>query len=358
MNIHSYNTKEISNNLNIIFLCGIYFKRSLPSDKRRILKNFLETDPSNKAVILEESFNFSKLDERTLTYGDTGLTNLFQIENLTALLADTIFIIHESLSTAAELGIFASNPNIIDKLCLITPDRLNVEEDKISGFIKLAFFNKDINIKNITFYPQVQVNKTSMNKKGYYTRFLNGNISNNLGNNINKFINDTRVKNIQLAFKNNTYKKYIKGTTTYFFNKSRDRCTILLESATVKYQIIALFGIAEFRTDIIRATNVEDTVSMTEKLYKEILINTIKKQESAIDKNCEYSFRFTDIEYQNINAKAIVGYVLYILHAMKFVRIPRKSKTERFSISHEFKPIYTELGKLIDTTKDISFLGD
>lgn len=358
MKVYSYNDITIENNINIIFLCGVKFRNNSSNDKRKILKLFLESNPLNKVIILEENFTLRKMNERTLVYSDTGLNNLFQIEKLTAILADSIFIIHESLSTAAELGVFASNMRLIDRICLITPDSLNIEENKVGGFIQLAFFNREINVKNITFYPQVVVNKISKNRKGYHTQFSNNQISNQLGSKINKFVFDTQQPDVGICFRKNNYLNFIEGTNTYFINVKQRKCTILLDIYTIKYQIIALFSIKEFRDTIIKTTSVEQSILETEAFYKKVLADTIIKKEISVDNNYNFIYKIGDREHYNTQVKAVIGYILYILHAMKFIIIPRQSKSERFTIRRNFKDIYDKFAKVVDIDEDIDFIGE
>lgn len=67
------------------------------------------------------------------------LKNLNDIETLSAAFANGIIIIHDSISTGAELAAFASNEMLKDKMCVLEPDSTGIEERKISAFLELAF---------------------------------------------------------------------------------------------------------------------------------------------------------------------------------------------------------------------------
>ena len=86
----------------------------------------------------------------------------------TAFLVDYIFIIHETFSTSAELGLFASNINLVKKICLISPNYYSVFDNYISTFIKDAFLNdNDINYnigKHIYILSCVQISLYSSKK--------------------------------------------------------------------------------------------------------------------------------------------------------------------------------------------------
>lgn len=47
------------------------------------------------------------------------MKNLSEVESLAALYADKIIIIHETLSTAAEIGMFAGNKSLTSKICIL-----------------------------------------------------------------------------------------------------------------------------------------------------------------------------------------------------------------------------------------------
>lgn len=107
------------------------------------MKEHIDGSTSNlHAIILEENFQFASTSKQYLSYDDIYLSGLAQIEQLASLYASKIIIIHETISTAAELGMFAIDPILAQKICLLVPDKVSIEEEKISGFIRLAFFRK------------------------------------------------------------------------------------------------------------------------------------------------------------------------------------------------------------------------
>ena len=57
------NKPEFAEPIRVIFLCGIKFKDN-ETDKRIVLKNYLENDPKNKVLILEKYFDFAFKNDR------------------------------------------------------------------------------------------------------------------------------------------------------------------------------------------------------------------------------------------------------------------------------------------------------
>ena len=126
--------------LTLAFLCGTKYDSANENDKRKILKKFLQSNISDcRALILEENFWFKKTTEKYLSYDEIFLRDLAQIEQMASLYADKIIVVHESLSTAAEIGVFASDPAVAPRVCVLAPDENAIDENKISGFIYLAF---------------------------------------------------------------------------------------------------------------------------------------------------------------------------------------------------------------------------
>ena len=169
------NNCSISNPFTIVFLCGSKYSPNNAKDKRIVLKKYIENNFSNaRAIILEEHFVFRNGNKKYLAYDDIYLKGLAQVEELASLFASRVLIIHESISTAAEIGMFASNIETSGKVCLLVPDPFSIEEDKTGSFIKLSFLRKDApqtKVKLIRYYPDIEVHRFSENKSDYYTSF-------------------------------------------------------------------------------------------------------------------------------------------------------------------------------------------
>ena len=136
-------------------------------------KFLLDSNINCQTVLLEENFVFAKNKKGYLAYDNIFVKNLSEVESLAALYADKIIIIHETLSTAAEIGMFAGNKSLTSKICILFPDDISIEENKISAFIKLAFFNnndtKNDKPNRIKYYPDIEIHRSSVNKSEYHT---------------------------------------------------------------------------------------------------------------------------------------------------------------------------------------------
>ena len=214
---------SFSNPIKIIFLCGSkYIKEK--ENKRIVLKKYLEEkNKKNKVLILEENFTFRKKDRDLFSYGQIGLKNLHDVEKLTALLADKIFIIHESFSTAAEIGVFSTNENLYDKICIMAPDKYNFQEDVISAFLKLGFWkNEKPLLKPVIrflFKPEIQI--ISEDKNVTLTSFIKNKKNDIMADKIDKFI-DIEEGSINLSISKNKFKKS-KNASIYEIDSSKKK---------------------------------------------------------------------------------------------------------------------------------------
>lgn len=178
----------------IVFLCGSHFFESDITDKRTVLKTFINKQYGDKVkvIILEENFLLIKSSKKQLGYDSIFLNSLGMIEKMVALYSDKVIVIHESISTATELGIFSIDPSVASKTCMIVPDENSQEENKVSYFMRKAFIDLPNNthaIKEIRFYPDTRRNNKSPNRTEYYTYFHNNEIGSKLRERIISFLN-------------------------------------------------------------------------------------------------------------------------------------------------------------------------
>lgn len=342
----------ISDPLRVFFLCGTKYRENDLNDKRNVLKSYLESiSKNNKVIILEEHFIFGKTRPRYLSYDDIFLNNLKDVEQLAGFYSDTIFIIHESISTAAELGMFASDKNSLKKICLITPDTLSVEEEKISSFIRLAFLNTRSNgdkIRNIHFYPKVEENIVSETKTDYYTYFPNNKISNNLAANIRSFLDKDYDPDIEISFKKNRYNRRFEGesTVSYFFDNSN--LNVYISSKVIRVLLISIFNIPELRSDIRKSSSIKNTVTLLAASFKFIIMHSISHFEGKDLSSCNVNISLTE---SNLSFRQIIGYFLYLLQALGMINLPIMNVSESVTINSTFKYYYKNYENILEEIK-------
>ena len=312
---------EYADPLNVIFLCGSNYKPENKKDKRVILKNFLQEKETNcQVVILEENFVFAQNRKGYLAYDNIFVTNLAEVEKLAAIYADKIIIIHETISTAAEIGMFASNGSLKNKICVLVPDDISIEEDKMSVFIKLAFSNykddKAERLKKLTFYPDIKVHRTSMYKSEYHTFFHDNIIGNVLGNDILNFVkrtNSNKTINIMRMQYNQPYKD--PGIISYTINDNTIDAYVHFE--TLKIQLLSMFSVEKFRSEFRKERYIKDHIHYITKKYEEILLNSICYFK-GID-NKLFSIKTYLLGIDECDLTQATGYFLYMLQATNLI---------------------------------------
>lgn len=340
--------------LNIIFLCGSKFKPQSGKDKRIILKEYLARNLINsRMVILEENFVFSSSSKKYLAYDDIFLKNLLEVEKLAALYADKVIIIHETLSTAAEIGMLAGDIELTPKICVLVPDDISIEENKVSSFIRLAFFNEQDQVsckpRKIVYYPDVEIYRSSKNKSEYHTFFYQNEIGEKLGNQILDFVNKPKVER-DIKFKKAIYGKNYNdnGTLSYSINEAEKRINISLSAGVLKIQLLAMLSIDVFKSSLRNEIFIKDHVTNIEDKYKQILVNTVCYIE-GLDSS-EYSIQVDIIDTASCNLRQAIGYFLYMLQAIELIKL--EQQTDNLASNVRKVRFSEQLNLYIDEIKD------
>lgn len=267
--------------LTLAFLCGTKYDSENENDKRKILKKFLQSNISDcRALILEENFSFTKTTEKYLSYDEIFLRDLAQIEQMASLYADKIIVVHESLSTAAEIGVFASDPAVAPKVCVLVPDENAIDENKISGFIHLAFFadavKKNKIGKEIRFYPDVKVHRISGEKSDYYTYFHNNEIGDRLGQKIIDFICSEKIERT-IRFKQNKYRSHTinPDNIDFFINGENKEVKLYVSTNALKYQLVSMIQLDDIEAELEKHKKIHEHVTYITHEIKKILLDTI-----------------------------------------------------------------------------------
>lgn len=347
------NNVKYKNPYKIVFLCGSFYQEN-KSDKRLILKNFLKEKLSDcYPIILEENFFFKTNNVQYLAYDDIILKDLHVIEDLTAAYADKIFVIHESLSTAAEFGMFVTNEQINKKLCLIEADSESINNSKKSTFMDLAFFNKNSNnvSKKIKYYPDVTLYKRSVEEIEYRVFFHDNTIGEYLGKEILKFVNIEEKQKI-IKIKRNKFKKIQQNDDIeYFIDAKKKELSIYVSTEILKFHILALMLCnSTIRKSCRETRKIYEHANILGEEYIGTLFNTIITL--AGKSIAEYKPKvFVKNSLNKLNS--CIGYWLYLLQAMKLIMLEAPNK----AIPSERKIVYsTEL--LDQETFFQKFIGD
>jgi len=359
-----YKDKYICNKYpRIVFLCGNKFVGQEKNDKRSILKEYIEKNAVNfYSIILEENFMFKNTTKSYLSYDDIFLKNLFEVEQLASIFADKIIIVHETLSTAAELGMFAHDANMMKKICLLVPNSMSIEENKTTAFINYAYLNPNtpkMQIgKKIIYYPDIDINRTSMYKSDYRTSFHNNEIGKNLGNKILRFIS-SGSSDTKITFKKNDYNEpyTYANCITYKVNAKTHNITAYVNPHILKTQLLSLFFVDEFKKNIRNEKRIFEHVNYIDKFYNNIILNTICHLEGLKVNQFDINIKLSET---SCTLNQAIGYFIYMLQGVKLLYLESESETadasiRKIRISNKFKNYIPSLGGYIEDYKITSF---
>lgn len=343
-------------------------------DKRIVLQKFLDNSYSTKnfrSIILEDNFMFSNNSRRHLNYNDINLKSLKSIELLTSLYSDYVLIMHESFSTAAEIGMFSTADYINSKLMILTPNVYSVEEDYFSGFMKLAYQNMyytDHNIKKINYNPGIYNFHISEHLRKLHTFFIDNEVKGALARSLSEYFDVLGEKVVVFGRKHGIY----DNPKNFYQLLDSKKINIVLNSNDLLAYLISLFNLDVFRREFISKVdmshlNIDNDSNRRKNLFKEgtkivgkyfkqsfyntlkIDIPNIENEYGSFEKNNIFINFF--INHQVVEFKECISYYLYILYALSYINI--NDNNTRFSITNSFSPIYEEYKDLVKEAKSI-----
>lgn len=326
----------INNPLRIFFLCGSFFNTNKDEklDKRIVLKKYIESlNPNYKCLILEENFMFRRSSTK-LNYNDIAMKSLKNIEFLTSLMSDKVLIFHESISTAAEIGLFSSDKTISDKMIILAPDVYSVEEDVISGFLNLSYNNRifpDYNLEIIRYYPGTYSYRISNKTSKFHTYFVNNVIGDNLKSKLDSSLEISDI-NINIE-KRSRYNAFKDDISKYYITTGGE----LNVTFNIKHLIslmISLFSMDEVKRNLrepIYGTKNEIEVKKNVlykaiKILKKFFTDLIVKGILSTNPN----FRFKEVKFE-VNCAGItfaqsVSYFIYVMYGINLLDINLSQK--------------------------------
>lgn len=313
--------------LNIVFLCGSYYNQKNKRDKRNVIKEHIDgTIPNSHAIILEKTFQFTGTNKRYLSYDNIYLTGLAQVEQLASLYASKIIIIHETISTAAELGMFAIDPVLAHKICLLVPDKVSVEEEKISSFIRLAFLREKASenmVRVIRYYPDVEIHRTSPNKSDYHSFFHDDRIGPFLEKELESFMNN-KTPERTIHFQQNRFYKANNDPSIvdYTLSSANRSITVSTHIEVLKVHLLSMFGVDFIRKELREEKEIREHVNYIYNKYRDILRNTVELLTGISTEDFDVS---VSLKGTNCTLKQAVGYFLYMLQAAKLISLVQKT---------------------------------
>jgi hypothetical protein len=240
---------------------------------------------------------------------------------------------------------FAIDPAVSKKICLLVPDDISVDEKKISAFIELAFFKPESpksNIgKKVTFYPDMKINKLSIEKSDYLTYFHNDKIGDYLGAELKSFVAPQEsAKENCIKF----VKKYFglpdldPFHINYSINTRKKIIKVFTHPDALKIQLLSLFFVDDFKKELWQYKQIKKHAGFLCKTYKKLLLNTILSKEGIPLPGYKVNVTLKNTIYK---LDLSVGYFLYMLQATELIKLKLKSAgnsdERKISISRNLK---------------------
>lgn len=330
--MYIYCHKNISKPLYIHFLCGNKYNKNNKQDKRNVLKEYIDSQNNNYALILEQLFMPKE-------YKEMGFKDLEEVELMASYYARSIIIFHETVSTAAETALFGSKEELRGKVLVIYAPEEDIETDSVGSFIKLAYFqNKKVEESSYTFKTKLHKGK----KIAYYkTFFQNDMIDDNFINTLNNFWRkNTKSLNINLTKENPIYYK----DNTYSIDENNHTINIKINYELILSILICILLNNKLIKD---KRNIDIVVTKVCIFFKELMRNTISNNElKNLD---EYSISIKTINNQDINLP--IRFCIYFLEKAELIRI----RNNEISVTTIFKEKCNEYKDLIINKEEPNF---
>lgn len=323
MKRYIFKEQQITDEYRYIFLCGSHYLKRDKKDKRNVLRDFLKKEKSNyRPIILEDNFIFKKNISRFLFYDDIYMKDLYQVEMIMNYLSDNNIIIHESISTGAETGLFLSEELSIKKTCLLIPDEKAIEENKLGQFIYLAFLRGDESVKTIKFYPRIEKKILSNDVKYWHTYFWEDRIGDHLGNQLLEFLEkENLVYKIKFT---RSMEKVNEGYIHYYYKKKSPVLEITLLPRVLLNCVAAVFNIHELSKKIFGAEEHElkEYIEDIENCLLNVFIQTIEEKTGRDFEKCSIHIK---MNMNRVYISGMIGMIMYLFQAAGFIDI-RKSE--------------------------------
>ena len=158
----------------IVFLCGPYYNKKSDGDRRKILKEYLNNQkPSCLPLIIDDFMSEDKIKDSTI--------NVQLMEEIFAAVSYRTYIFLDTISTAAELGIFA-NSAYSNFLKIYLPKYDDIyNKSNVGYFVRSGILREDSKLIDVLEYrPQIQRKVIATDYIVEYYGFVNNELPENI----------------------------------------------------------------------------------------------------------------------------------------------------------------------------------
>jgi hypothetical protein len=354
-NLAKDRTLKIPVELKVVFLCGVLFGRDDENDKRSVLKTYLQKSSTHHPVILEEHFTIKD-------YEDIGVRNLHDLETLVGCFSDAIIIIHESISTGAELGMLASNRAVASKLLVLHPDTNSVEERKISSFIELAFYGKDPVLSKdnaVTFHPALAKNYETNDRYIYHTTFPNNlNLASHTRDGIDAFLGKPDIQPMSaITFSETLYERPSTHKPDVVDYCVKDETlNVYVSPMAMRCLLFSLLSLESARSCIEGSRSISVALSALEDELNKLILATLRTKLGLELNKIKVNMKGLELStYQDGSTndyRKTIGLFMYLLKAMGYLSAEDNKK---FKFTRLFTSIRNQFSETIIIAKKTAF---
>ena len=171
----------------IVFLCGPNYNKKDEGDRRKILKQTIVSEYSNKILplIIDDFLTDENIGDKTIS--------IQLMEEICAAVSVKTYIFLDTLSSAAELGIFA-NSAYMNKIQVFIPKKNDIYNKGNVGYFarEISLKSKPDKIKVLEYRPGVKRSVIASDYSVEYYSFVDNKIPNNIQSSI---LTDADLKN-------------------------------------------------------------------------------------------------------------------------------------------------------------------
>lgn len=354
LNLQDNYSLSVPDDIKIIFLCGVKFTEE--NDKRTVLKEYLQKTKAHRVIILEEHFSDLSI------YGSVNLKNLYDVETLVGCFANATVIIHESISTGAELGMLASNKSTASKLLVLHPDGDSVEENKISSFIWLAYYRgKDPVLPKenaIAFHPTLSRNYDTNDRYVYHTNFPNDlKLESHARNGIDTFLNIPEVQPIsKLTFNKTRFHDPTQETDNIDYYVEEDMMNFCISPMAMRCLLFSLLSLDHVKNRLEESTSISEVMTGLHDELSKLLIATSRAKLGLDFNKAKIHLKglalSTFHDESTDEVRKTIGLFVYLIKAMGYLA---EEDDMQFKITRHFVPLRDQFSKTIVIQKKTAF---
>ncbi len=322
--MYKYLEGKLSIERPIAFLCGPYFDKNNPNDRRTVLLNFLENTYNSRVIslIIDDFLVPENIRDESI--------NIQLLEEVFAAISNCTYIFLDTMSAASELGLFA-NHSTKNEIHVFLPYASDILDNKVGYFVKNIVIDQNKEKIKLDYYrPKILKRAIATDYVVEHYEFINSKIPDEIANRIKE--NSFELKN-NVVVNNSSSTPHDFGCINYVVNNSKIVAKLSMKTL---FYLVASFIYIHFKKDELKNKKL---IKCTDEIISEVIEKLKSTIRYTIDIH-EFGVDFNTFEIE-IKSNVSTDFHQVIKHIIKFI-----------SLYHENEP---RNGHLFTNQKD-SFL--